>query len=264
MLVPVTLGETVLGLIIVGNTRSDHWQQDETELAQALAHQASLAVQLTRLAQRSRQSAVLEERNRMAREIHDTLAQSFTGIVIHQEAAKRILPDSAKNARQHIVRTLELARTGLAEARRSVGRLRSEVLDGHPASGRDELPAALSRLVEQMTAGTSVRGDVVLEGDPRPLAEDLRAQLLRIGQEALTNALRHGEPSHVRVELTFEPESVRLRVWDDGRGFDPAAVSPDGGFGLIGMRERAEQIAGRFLVTSQPHGGTEVIVSVQT
>ena len=262
MLVPVTLGDTVLGLIIIGNTRSDHWQPDETELAQALAHQASLAVQLTRLAQRGRQSAVLEERNRLAREIHDTLAQSFTGIVIHQEAAKRIIPGSAADARQHITRTLELARTGLTEARRSVGRLRSEVLDAGLASGRDELPAALSGLVEQMTAGTPVRGDVVLSGDKRPLPETLQGQLLRIGQEALTNALRHGEPSHVRVELTFEPESVRLRVWDNGRGFDPSAVDT-GGFGLIGMRERADQVAGRFLVTSQPHGGTEVIVSVQ-
>jgi PAS domain S-box-containing protein len=254
MLVPVTLGDTMLGLIIVGNTRSDYWQPEETELAQALAHQASLAVQLTRLAQRSR----------MAREIHDTLAQSFTGIVIHQEAAKRILPESVADARQHITRTLELARTGLAEARRSVGRLRSEVLDARPASGRDDLPASLSRLMEQMTADTGVRGDVVLEGEKRPLADAVRAQLLRIGQEALTNALRHGQPSHVRVELTYEPDSVRLRIWDDGRGFDLSAVDANGGFGLIGMRERAEQVAGRLLVTSHPHGGTEVIVSVQT
>jgi PAS domain S-box-containing protein len=263
MHVPVTLGDAVLGLIVVGNSRSDHWQSDEAELAQALAHQASLAVQLTRLAQRSRQSAVLEERNRMAREIHDTLAQSFTGIVIHQEAVKRILPDGADAARQHITRTLELARTGLTEARRSVGRLRCDVPESGPASGDDDLPAALSRLMEQMTAGTPVRGDVVLDGENRPLAQPLHDQLLRIGQEALTNALRHGEPSHVRVELTFQAKSVRLRVWDDGRGFDPRAVDTAGGFGLIGMRERAQQIAGTLMVTSQPHGGTEVIVSVQ-
>jgi PAS domain S-box-containing protein len=298
MLVPVMLGDAVLGVIAVHNTRCEQWQPGEAELAQALARQASLAVQLTRLAQRGQQSAVLEERNRMAREIHDTLAQSFTGIVIHQEAAKRILPPAhadhveqagapsdggagrawesrAEDVRQHIVRTLELARTGLTEARRSVGKLRSEMLPGVSSGrteGRDDLPAALSRLVEQMTAGTDVRGEAALLGEPRPLPTEVRGELMRIGQEALTNALRHGEPSRVQVELTFEPGAVRLRVWDDGRGFDPSAVGTagaggagtEGGFGLTGMRERAEQVGGRLLVTSQPEGGTEVIVEVQT
>ncbi len=207
-------------------------------------------------AEQAQRLAALEERNRIARDIHDTLAQTFTGILMQLEAATRFLDTRPEQTRSCIARAHELSREGLMEARRSITAL-------HPEAARHgDLSAALARIAERMTAGTPVGADVQTHGVPYALPPERRVDLLRIGQEALTNALRHAQAGAVMISVTYEPHQVTLRVRDDGRGFDPRHPAGGDGLGLIGMRQRAERIGGRLAIASRPGGGAEVAVVV--
>ncbi len=203
-----------------------------------------------------RQAAVLQERNRMAQEIHDTLAQGFTGIAIQLEAATAKLPDCAKPVRPHIERARQLALESLAEARRSIWALRPQALDG------ESLPSALATYVRKATAGTSTAGCFRVCGEPAALAPEAETQLLRIGQEAVANARRHARASHITVELAYERGQVELSIFDDGHGFDLNSPRERKGLGLVGIKERAEKIGARLEVESRPGTGTSVRVSV--
>jgi signal transduction histidine kinase len=216
----------------------------------------TLAVQLSYVAEHRRQAAVLEERTRLAREIHDTLAQGLTGIVVQLEAAEDALAEPPTEAQAHIARARHLARASLAEARRSVRALRPQALTN------SDLPTALPRLVEQVTAQTPLQAQVQVHGTLYPLSPEVESALLRIGQEALTNTVKHAHAHTVQLALTFDATAVRLQVTDDGQGFAPQqAVTPEG-FGLVNMRERAERIGGCFTLTSRPAQGTTVQVVV--
>lgn len=260
---PLILGDTPLGFLGVAFNHKSRLTPEEFELAQALAHQATLAIQLTRLAEQANleaaQSILLEERNRMAREIHDTLAQGFTGILVHLEATKRKLglnkPDEAQT---HLLHAGNLARDGLSEARRSVWALRPEVLESY------DLPNALRHLAQQMTADTTVRTQFWIEGTPCVLSAEIEMNLLRIGQEALTNALKHGHAQTVRFELLFEAGAVHLKIIDDGQGFDETQQIYSSGFGLIGMQERSQRLGGQITITSRVGVGTEISVTLPT
>lgn len=252
LLVPLFLGDEYIGCFSVRCTEERCYQQEELELAQALAHQATLAIQLTRLAEQGRSAAVLEERNRLAREIHDTLAQSFTGILLQLSVAKRIADQQPEEAWKLIERVSEIAHEGLMEAQRSVWAM-------HPQAAEfSDLANTLTRSLEQITEHTSVRGSICIQGTPRTLPPDLGMNLLRIGQEAVINALKHAQAQSILLDLTFEADQVWLRVQDDGQGFDPQA--DNGGFGLIGMRQRADRIGGQLTITSKSRQGTEVVV----
>lgn len=222
--------------------------------AEALTQQATLAIELTRLAEEVKQSAVLEERNRIAREIHDTLAQAFTGIGMQLQAATRFLTTKPEQAQSCIARAHTLAHEGLAAARRSVWALQPE------AAEYSDLSGALGRITEQITADTSVQAEVCVQGTPRGLPPDVGLNLVRIAQEALTNALRYAQAHKIQVTIAYEPDRVQLCVQDDGQGFDPQLQMGRGGFGLVGMRQRAEHLGGELTITSQPQGGTEVTV----
>ncbi len=253
--VPLLLAGRVIGLVSIRCTRPRKYRAEEIELAQALAHQATLAIQLTRLAEQSRQAAVLEERNRMAREIHDTLAQGFTGIIVQLEAAEdATLRGKAVEAGKHLRRVSKLAREGLAEARRSVQALRPQALEDR------NLLAALDRLIHQMTPGSGLRAELGYVGPPRPLAPALEESLLRIGQEALTNTLKHAGADRFCVRLVFGPSEVSLEVSDNGRGFDPSRTN--GGFGLTGMKERVSHLGGQLTIESAPGQGTRILVAL--
>lgn len=256
LVVPLFQDDTPLGLISIESAERRRFGEEERELALALAQQATLAVQLTRLAEQRQDTAVLQERNRMAREIHDTLAQGLTGIVIQLEAAEDTLAEEPDSARSHIVRARDLARQSLAEARRSVMALRPRALE------HSELPAAFTRHIEQMTSGTPLRPEFVVHGTPHSLPPEVESNLLRIGLEALTNALKHARAREIRIELLFEPGLVRLSVQDDGQGFNPGMGESRNGFGLTGMQERAERIGGQLAVTSRRGRGTEVAIVV--
>lgn len=248
LFVPLLLGDEVRGYFSINSQEQRRFPQEEIELAQALAQQATLAWQLTELAAQAQATVVLEERNRMAREIHDTLAQGFTGIVIQLEAAEDTLP-AAPEAKDHLARARQLARESLAEARRSVWALRPQGLDG------GGLPAGLRRLASQLSSGETAV-DVTVEGTPSPLPATVEDEALRIAQEAVNNALRHGRASHITLTLAFTPHHLSLTAADDGRGFDPDQVAA--GLGLTGMRERAERAGGELTVNSAPGRGTTI------
>jgi len=199
---------------------------------------------------------VLEERTRIAREIHDTLAQGFTGVVIQLEVAEDALSDDPEEARAHLLRARELARESLTEARRSVWHLRP------PALERGDLVSALASLVAELAHESTVEIEFSHHGVPPRLAPDTESNLMRLCQEALTNARRHARAGSIRVELVFGSRQVELRVEDDGQGFDPSQPSHPDGFGFLSMTERAERMGGQLIIDSQPGQGTRVVVLV--
>jgi PAS domain S-box-containing protein len=252
--VPLALGDEVVGLLSIRFTDAAPVPPEKIALAQALAHQATLAIRLSRLTEQARQAAVLEERNRMAREIHDTLAQAFTGILMQLGAAERLLASDPVRSQSHFQSIGDLAREGLAEARRSVQALRPQALE------QMDLAGALAQMVQKLNYGQTPRLEFHLHGVPRGLRTDVADHLLRMGQEALTNALRHSGANMIRVELTFADAEIRLCVQDNGRGFDVNSPEHKEGFGLRGIRERAGIVGAELTVISMPMIGTRIDV----
>ncbi|MEP0914817.1 PAS domain S-box protein [Leptolyngbya sp. GB1-A1] len=201
-------------------------------------------------------ASILEERNRMAREIHDTLAQAFTGILIQVDAAAQVLTDDVEATQAHLDTIEELARTGLSEARRSVTALRPQLLE------EGDLSSALERLVNQMRVATNTDLIYSIQGVAYSLPAEVENNLLRIGQEALTNAIKYANANEIRIELVYDNAQCRLQVKDDGQGFGVVGVPMSGGFGLLGMSERAERVGAQLVIESQPGQGTEIIVIV--
>jgi len=207
---------------------------------------------------RVKHATELQERQRMARELHDTLEQNLTGISLSLEAASLTLSGAPRMAEQHLGRALVQVEASMGEVHRAVWALRDESLD---ARG---LPASLDEIARQLRSCSPAPMEVhtSTEGVPRPFALTVENSLLRIGQEALTNAVKHAGAAHVRAELRYLPGAVLLRVSDDGRGFDAAAPGRPGHFGLIGMRERSEEIGARLEVRSALGRGTDVEVTL--
>src|SRR5437867_1502443 len=253
--IPTLVGGRVRGFIGIRHGDRPPYRPEEIELAQALAHQAMLAIQLNESAEQSRQSAVLEERNRMARDIHDTLAQGFTGVIVQLESAEDAMACCRrKEANEHLRRASELARRSLNEARRSVHALRPEALQ------RDNFWEALKGIVKNTTAGTNLHTRFELRGRLRHLSPIWQENLLHIGQEALTNALKHARPRNFETRLIFNSKAFRLELRDDGNGF--RTKQRHDGLGLAGMRERAEQMGGTLKVASARGKGTTIVVTV--
>jgi signal transduction histidine kinase len=207
---------------------------------------------------RSRFSLVLEERARLAREIHDTLAQGFVGISSQLDAVAMCMPDEQSSARKYLDMARRMARHSLTEARRSVMDLRASVLEGQ------DLAAALESGMRMWTAGAAVDVKVDVSGPETVLPQEMEQHLLRIAQEAVTNVVKHAGANRIAIKLHTEARKLYLRIWDNGRGFEtPDVFSTLGGhFGLIGMRERAERLGGELRLASNPGEGTEVEVTV--
>jgi signal transduction histidine kinase/ligand-binding sensor domain-containing protein len=201
-------------------------------------------------------NAVLAERTRIAREIHDTLAQGFAGISVQLELVARLLTKAPEAAKPHLDQARQLVRSSLDEARRSVWALRSQALE------KSDLPSALNATVKQLLENTPLQSQVKVSGIYRELSRTMEDNLLRIGQEAITNAIKHAQANQLRIELSYATDRVTLSVQDDGRGFDNTQQSPNGHFGLVGMRERVSQMSGTLTVNSQPNVGTEILVEV--
>lgn len=212
-----------------------------------------MAEQGLQLSEAYRRAAVLEERNRMARDIHDTLAQGFTGVIVQLEAAEHAFAhDASSDTDSHIRRARDLARYSLDEARRSIKALRPQALEC------GDLRAALEGAMRQMTEGTTLRVEFATQGEPRALRATDEENLLRINQEILTNALKHSNASELQATLSFDVTSICLEVRDNGIGFEPSRQHD--GFGLLGIRERVKQMNGDLTVDSQPGSGTRVRV----
>jgi signal transduction histidine kinase len=199
---------------------------------------------------------VLEERARLAREIHDTLAQGFVGISSQLDAVAMCMPQETSPARKFLDLARRMARHSLTEARRSVMDLRASALEGQ------DLAAALESGTRMWTAGSGIEVDVDASSPATPLPEEMEQHLLRIAQEAVTNVVKHAGATRIAIRLHIEAHKLFLQIKDNGRGFEPRDVfaSAGGHFGILGMRERAERLGGDFKVESHPGEGTEVEV----
>jgi len=253
MTVPMFVSGDLRGFIGIQHAEKGTYRADQIELAQALAHHVMLATHGQELVEQQRQAAILKERTRMARDIHDTLAQGFTGVIVQMEAAEEaLMEEDPENAVRHVRRARKLARESLGEARRSVHALRPQALE------KAGFADALKAIIKNTTVGTSLRSEFQLQGEPRELGPDVEENLLHIGQEALTNALRHARATKFQAQLSFGSEAVRLELSDNGDGFAIDGVNGDG-LGLIGMKERAEQIGATVEVSTKPGAGTRIV-----
>ena len=245
----------VFGICAADPTR--HFTDEDVEALTLFAKHAAIAIENARLYQQSRELAVTEERNRLAREIHDTLAQSLTGMILQIEAVDDLLRQDPAQARAELHSLEGLARTALEEARRSVWGLRPPVLE------EASLVDALERLVREESVAGRYSGRLSVGGKSRPLTPAIEAGIYRITQEALTNVRRHAEARAVVVSLRFEAGELVLTVQDDGRGIEREREPvPDGGFGLTSMQERARLMGGAMTLESEVGRGTRVEVRV--
>jgi len=256
ILYPMRFGGRSVGFLAMTFRRNAE-EVTRSELLVALAQQAALAVQLTRFAYSAKDAAVLMERTRIGREIHDGLAQAFTGILLQLGAVEKF-PSCRKRGSQLAVtlsRIRELARDGLAEARRSVMALR---LDPTRCAG---LELALRLLAERCTVPGGVNCTFQGGGIKTGLKPEHEHELLRIAQEAVSNAVRHARPQLVRITMTDQPAHWELAVADDGVGMEQSPeLSARQGFGLASMRQRASAIGGEWQIASEPGRGTRVSV----
>lgn len=255
LMVPMMMDGHLDGVVAIRYAHRRAFRADEIEFAKTLASQAVLALQLSRLSSERRDAAVTAERNRMARDMHGALAQGYGAIIAQLDAAADAMRRGENGAAAAIVEQAgTLARDSLGEARRLVLALRPQ------APGTVDLVQALAALFDTPAQDGAVKVDFGMQGVARALPADWQDKLLRIGEEALNNALRHGAPRTVHATLAFSDDGVRLAVADDGRGFDPQVRSD--GFGLVGMRERAEQMGGVLRIDSAPGRGATVSVEM--
>ena len=245
------------GGVVIGERMTDQNEERRQALARlevALEENAGLHAQL--LAQ-AREAGIMDERQRMAREIHDTIAQGLTGIVTQLEAAGQS-SDRPEERQRHIDSAARLARDSLAEARRAVEASRPPQLDGQ------SLLEAVTAVADEWTAQHGVPVEVSSTGEAVPLHPEIEVALLRIAQEALANVAKHAGATRARLTLTYMGDVVTLDIRDDGVGFvPPTSTAPRGlGFGLSGMRQRANRVAGTLSIESEPGAGTAISARV--
>jgi PAS domain S-box-containing protein len=251
--VPILLGGFVKGFIAIRHADRPPYRPEEIELAQALGHQVMFALQGAELAEQSREAAVLAERNRMARDIHDTLAQGFTGVIVQLEAvADAISSGDHKEVEKYLQRASELARQSLNEARRSVHALRPAALQ------RANFWDALKGIIKNTTTGSAISTKTKLKGKVPDLPPDWEENLMHIGQEALTNTLKYAHADRFETHLQCNRKELRLLFNDNGDGF--SVEDRHDGFGLAGMRERVEEMGGELKIASARGKGTQISV----
>ena len=242
-----------LGVMNVASTDWRELSPEDLQLLYTVGDMISIAIERARLFDRSTRLGAVEERNRLAREIHDTLAQGLTAVSLQLESADALLEGeaTAHRIRKVVQQALALTRANLEEARRSVLDLRAAPLEGRT------LTEALQLLVDQ----SEMPVEMTITGANRPLSPRIEIGLYRMAQEALTNIGRHAEATKVWLEVTMSPEKVKLRVSDNGLGFDPEQI-PQNRYGLVGMNERVKLLHGHLQVESSPGQGTRLEITV--
>jgi signal transduction histidine kinase len=256
LVVPLRFGANLVGFMVLGFKRAVEQQFRDTEVLASLSHAATIAIEFARRTDAARDVAVLAERNRIAQEIHDGIAQAFTGILLQLGAVEQ----PAGGLEHHAVllkRISDLAREGLAEARRSVMTLR-------PAPSRCRgLESALRDLAERSTVPGRITTTLESSAWPTRFTPEREHELLRIVQEAVSNAARHARPQTIRISMTEDETHWALAVTDDGSGLpDEPEVSAQEGFGLTSMRERATAIGAEWSIRSRRGAGTSVVVRI--
>jgi signal transduction histidine kinase len=259
VITPLVLSDRTLGWMMVASLqapdRDSQWWR--VVVIEAIARQAALALHHSRIVELKRREergkAILEERNRLARDIHDNLAQGFAAILMQLQGARRELATVPLTVSRKVETAIELARTHLAEARRSVGTLRPNVGNG------EDIGSALKRLADLGRRTSSMPIDVFVDDLPR-FGDGVEREIISIAQEALTNAVRHSLARKITIRAsTAQSVGLRLSVADDGRGI--ASEQPNSGFGMTSMQERAERIGASLTIVTAPRKGTEVVLA---
>lgn len=254
--IPLYFQDKALGIMNVAGPEWRKLTSEELQLLSTIAYQVGLAIERAHLAEDATRLARAEERTRLAREIHDTLAQGLTAIALNIEGAMHRLDSHPDEARKRLERALTMARENLEDARRSVLDLRGAArLEGKP------LAEALAGLARSFTSETGIPATVHAVADGR-LALRTESELYRIAQEALTNVRKHARAHSVTIGLRKRGETIVLSVEDDGNGFPLRAARAGEGQGLIGMRERAKLLGGRLEISSAPGKGTHITARV--
>jgi two-component system NarL family sensor kinase len=242
------------------NVASPDWRKlgsDDLRLLYTVGDLVSIAIERARLYAQSMRAGAVEERSRLAREFHDTLAQGLTAIGLQLEQADCMLDDeqNAKQAQEIVRQTLALTRANLEEARRAVRDLRAAPLEGRP------LPDALRALAQSWTAQGNPRVRFEVAGESRPLPVRIENGLYRMAQEALTNIARHANATRVRLRIATTPHRIRLTVEDNGQGFEMSGASGEH-YGLVGLNERARLLGGTLRLESSPGAGTRLTLTI--
>jgi signal transduction histidine kinase len=251
------------GLLTVASRRRQGFSRGARRAYLTVTASVALALENLRLVEQARRAGLIGERQRLAHEIHDTLAQGFASIVMNLEAADAILPAGyPTQAQWHLGQARLTARESLAEARRLVWALRPRLLEEAP------LPEALSRLTERWSEASSIAAHTTVTGSPRSLPPEVEATLFRVAQEALTNVRKHARANRAALTLSYMHDRVALDTRDDGTGFDPGNTGDatgstrEAGFGLETMRERVERLGGTLSIESAPGEGTTLAVEL--
>ena len=256
-------GAHLLGVLYVdSSSEAQRLRKRQLQVIEALANHVAISIENARLfeelEERNRQTkaqfcAILEERSRISREIHDTLAQGLTGIILQLEAGEGLMANAPKGLRRHVARALECAKATLFETKRSIWALRPAILE------HTDFSTALAKTAEQAMANCPTLLQIhVPESVSLPaLIED---NLVRITQEALWNVRKHAKAKSVKVELSLMPGAVQLQVTDNGVGFDADSTPEVGRFGLIGIRERVQKLSGQVDIRSKKDEGTQLTV----
>jgi signal transduction histidine kinase len=252
--VPITIGGKSFGFFSLGWLKRHYISEAEVRLASALGQRAAVAIENARLYERSQLAASLEERQRLARELHDSVSQALYGISLGTRTARALIERDPKRAMEPLEYVGTLAEAGLAELRALIFELRPESL------ALEGLVAALEKQFAALHArhGIEVTADLGAEPD---LRLDLKEVLYRVGQEAVHNTVKHAKARHVTVKLAGDADHVSLYVADDGIGFDPSGEFP-GHLGLRSMSERAARVGGRLKIESSPGSGSSVTLQV--
>jgi signal transduction histidine kinase len=252
--VPLTIKGQLIGMLAVSSPERNAYQELDARLAMALANHAAVAIENARLYEQARELAVLEERQRLARELHDSVSQALFGIGLGAQTALALLEHEPEKVADPLRYILELANTGLAEMRALIFELRPESLE------QDGLLRAIERQAAALGARYRVNIETVLESEP-DISIPVKEALYRIAQEAMHNAVKHASPRTIWLRLGWQADVVTLEVADDGKGFDASRSFP-GHLGLKSMPERAERLGGRVTVTSTPGTGTCVRATI--
>jgi signal transduction histidine kinase len=253
LLLPLVFKGETIGALELRGALDRPFDDENARLLQPFADAAAVAIENARLYEQARYLATLAERNRLARELHDTIAQGLTAVTMQLEAAQRSFDRDSARTRTRLARAHELARETLADVRRSVWTLAEPLVDG------GALPEALDALTRRFVERTGLQASYVHHGGPPTVEHSTATQALRVVQEALQNIEKHAHASQVKVQSHLDDAALRLSVHDDGVGFEPAAPRPGaGGFGLLSLQERARLTGGELQIESAPGAGTRV------
>ncbi len=251
---PLVVGEELYGVIALYYDKPRKFTDEEINLVTSFADQASLAIENARLNEKAEEAAVLEERNRMARELHDSVTQSLYSVTLFAEAAKRMAEQGdLEQVRSHLENVERMSQQSLKEMRLLIYQMRS------PGKTSNRFEDKIKSRLETVERRSGVEFSVEVKGSP-DLSEEEVEELYLIAQEALNNAQKHAEATRVDVHLDARDDNIELKISDDGKGFDPEKARKGGGMGLSNMRERTEKIGGELSIESEPGEGTTILV----